>query len=514
MKIINIEYIILIMAGVICILAFAPFNQSLVIIVSLMLLISIINNKPRTIRKFHIFKYGYFYGLPYFITQLYWVFPSLYEVIQAGFFVSIIAWVLFSAFLALYIALTVVIYTKIKLKSDLINLLFLFPSIWVLLEWLRGWLLTGFSWCDLSYTQVNNEFLRGFFPLLGNYGVSWIVLSIAGALYLIFKRFSIQDYKTSTINILVSLVYVILALFIGFKLKDIQYTKPIHKPISVALIQGNIAEGAKWRSEDALPIYANKIAQTSADLIFIPETAIEAAEFLPSGYLNLIENYAKANKANLIIGTIKYISKDFFNYVNAVEVLTDPKKPYYAKYHLVPYGEYIPSFIKPILSKLYQKIDLPMVGFSSGAKNQEPIAVANQKLAFNICYENGFSSELIATARKSSIMVNLSDMVWYGTSIAKDEHLQLSQARALENQRYFIQVTNTGITAIIRPNGTIQSILPVFQQLVLKDNVQGMHGSTPYEIYGNYLIITLCMIIVGIIVLIYYINKLFKKIVD
>ncbi len=507
MKNIAIEYIILIVAGAISALAFAPFNQFLLIIISLLLLIYIINKKPQTISQTYIFKYGYMYGVAYFTTQLYWVFPSLYTVIQAGLFVSIIALLLFAGFLALYIALTITIYTKIKSKSELINLLLLLPSIWVLLEWIRGWLFSGFSWCDLGYTQVNNTFFKGFYPLFGDYGVSWLVLSLSGAIYLLIRQIINKNTKRSKVNMLIPLSYITLVLLIGFLLKDVQYTRTFNKPISVALIQGNIAETAKWRSADALPIYANRIAQTSADLVFLPETAIGYAEGLPVGYLDLIESYAHTNKSNLIIGTPKFISDDYTNYINTVMILTDPKKPYYAKYHLVPYGEYIPSFIKPILGKLYEKIDLPMVNFSAGEKNQEPIAVAGQKLAFNICFENAFNSELITPARNSTIMVNLSDMVWYGTSTAKDAHLQLSQARALENQRYFIQVTNTGLSAIIKPDGTIQSILPYFQQAVLKDTVQGMVGSTPYEIYGNYLIITFCMLIFAILIIIHYINK-------
>src|SRR3990167_3018274 len=103
-----------------------------------------------------------------------------------------------------------------------------------------------------------------------------------------------------------------------------------------------------------------------------------------------------------------------------------------------------------------------MVDFSPGKSYQAPLVAANQKLAFNICYENGFASELIAEAANSTLMVNLSDMVWYGKSIAMYQHLALSQARALENQRYFIQDTNTSITAIINPQGEVQSQLPIF----------------------------------------------------
>ena len=143
-----------------------------------------------------------------------------------------------------------------------------------------------------------------------------------------------------------------------------------------------------------------------------------------------------------------------------------------------------------------------MVGFSAGGTNQKPLLVAGQKLAFNICYENGFNTELIGSAKDSTIMANISDMVWYGDSIAEDEHLQISQARALENQRYFIQATNTGLSAIINPSGEIQSQLPTFKREVLHDMVQGRVGYTPFQLHGNYPIIIWCfiMLLIGIMI--------------
>jgi apolipoprotein N-acyltransferase len=185
-------------------------------------------------------------------------------------------------------------------------------------------------------------------------------------------------------------------------------------------------------------------------------------------------------------------------------LLTNPAHPYYAKAHLVPYGEYIPA--KWLLGPIYKSVALPMVGFSAGAAYQEPLVAANQKLAFNICYENGFNAELIQAAANSTIMVNLSDMVWYGSTIAKDEHLQISQARALENQRYFIQATNTGLSAIIKPDGKIQAVLPIFEKIILEDYVGGRIGMTPFEQYGNWLII----IWVSIIIILVFILRRFK----
>jgi apolipoprotein N-acyltransferase len=484
------KYLVLIVAGLISVFAFAPFNYSWIIIISLCLLLTVIEQQKNTTTK-DLISYGYVYGLAYFNVQLYWIFYSIYKVIDAGFWVSLVAIVGFTLFLATYFALTLWLYGKIKSKNQVFNLVFLFPSVWVFFEWLRGWLLGGFPWCEIGYSQVANNLFRGFYPLLGNYSVSWLILSLSGIILLLLKHPAGIAGLPKTFSFRLAIIYCTIMVIAGSFLAKVEYTRPYGKPVSIALIQGNIPENVKWKNNDTLDVYARAIAKTKADIIMLPETAIsQFEEYLPEGYLAGLANSARANGASLVIGIPKIIDKQY-NYENTATVLTAPGRPYYAKYHLVPYGEYIPA--KWLLGRLYASVSLPMVGFTAGPEYQAPLVASNQKLAFNICYENGFSTELTQAAANSTIMVNLSDMVWYGTTIAKDEHLQLSQARALENQRYFIQVTNTGLTAIINPSGQIQSLLPVFKRAILKDYVQGRTGHTPFEKYGNYPIISLCL---------------------
>jgi len=295
----------------------------------------------------------------------------------------------------------------------------------------------------------------------------------------------------------------------GLSAKNIVYTQVYGKPLKISMLQGNIEESAKWSTHENLGVYTSLVKDASGDLILIPETAIAQFERdLPTGYLENLTKIAQAKKASLVVGMPKIIDKQD-NYVNAAVLLTDPGHEYYAKYHLVPYGEYIP--LKWLFGPLYKLVSLPMVSFTPGNLDQAPLVVANQKLAFNICYENGFNSELLKSASNSTIMVNLSDMVWYGTTIAKDEHLQISQARALENQRYFIQDTNTGLTAVIKPNGAIQSKLPSFKREILTDYVYGRVGVTPFERFGNYLIIALIILIIILGFMYNWINKLKSK---
>lgn len=481
-------------AGSISVLAFAPFNYSYVIVLSLLLLLVVIDGFDKKMSGWKVLGYGYLYGLAYFNTQIYWIFYSLYKVIGAGIFVSIIAIIGFTLFLATYIALAGYFYVRLKTRITFFNVILLFPSIWVLFEWLRGWFLSGFPWCEIGYTQVGNSFFRGFYPLIGNYGVSYIVLSLTGALYLVLCAKPMQIAKS---YVRLAIFYCIVIFITGALIQDTLYTKVFGRPIKVAILQGNISETVKWSNHTNLDIYKGLVEQAQADLILIPETAIAQFEDnLPDGYMDDLDKIASDKGASLILGIPKLIN-DQDDYVNAAMLVTNPKHPYYAKSHLVPYGEYIPA--KWLLGPIYKTVSLPMVGFSSGAIYQEPLVAASQKFAFNICYENGFNSELIKAAANSTIMVNLSDMVWYGSTIAKDEHLQISRARALENQRYFIQATNTGLSAIIKPDGKIQAILPIFEKIILEDYVGGRVGMTPFERFGNWtIIIWVSLVIAGL----------------
>ena len=495
------DFILLLIAGSIAIFAFSPFNQHFIIVLTVCLLLYVLSNLNAATNNWRALLLGYTFGMTYFNTQLYWIYYSVHYIIEAKVIVAIIAQLGFTLFLSSYIAGAMFLFYKLKTKSEFFNLALLFPSIWVVFDWWRGWFLGGFSWCDIGYSVVDLAFFRGVFPVLGEYGVTWCVISIIATLYYLINSHIQRNNKCGssgkTLSNNDSRIAIIYLLVICFGISIIQpiiYTHIYGKPVKIALLQGNIPANTKWIDESNLGIYADMIKKAKADIIIMPETSIpKFAGDLPEGYLQHIITTAKSKGSDLIVGMPKALDDDDEVYVNAAILLTSPHEPYYAKYHLVPYGEYIPA--KWLLGPLYNYVSLPMVDFSRGTLNQKPLVAANQKLAFNICYENGFNGELTKSARDATIMANLSDMVWYGKTIAMYQHLQLSQARAIENQRYFIQDTNTSITAVINPKGQIQSQLPVFTRGTLTDYIDGRFGETPFEIYGNWLIISLCFLL-------------------
>lgn len=483
--------ITLLVAGGISVFAFAPFRHGFVISLSIILLFWVMDSFDKNLSKWKLFGYGYVYGMAYFNSQGYWIYPSLYKIMGAGVGVSMLAQLGITGFVSIYIALSVFCYTRSKTRHRVFNVAFLYPSYWVLFEWLRGWFLGGVPWCDVGYSQVNNVFFKGLYPILGNYAVSWIIVSLSGVVYLLLNHKTIPLTRSQLRGIV---IYAVTIFMLGLGTQNIVYTTPYGRPLKVSMLQGNIAEVAKWSTNENLNVYTTLVKEAQGDLILVPETAIAQFERdLPKGYINNLTQIALEKRAALLVGMPKVID-NHDNYVNAAVLLTSSPHLFYAKYHLVPYGEYIP--IKWLFGPLYKLVSLPMVNFSPGAEYQTPIVAANQKLAVNICYENGFSGEILEAASNSTLMVNLSDMVWYGMTIAEDEHLQISQARALENQRYFLQDTNTGLTAVIKPDGEIQSKLPSFKRAILTDYVEGRVGTTPFERFGNYLIIIFVSLII------------------
>ena len=205
-------------------------------------------------------------------------------------------------------------------------------------------------------------------------------------------------------------------------------------------------------------------------------------------HLGTIRRASASNGSALAIGISQY-TPDGNGYENAVINLSDYHNstsdtiPYYAKNHLVPFGEYKPLPI--ITERLYKMMDMPLADFQKGGDNQAPLVMKDQKVAFNICYEDGFGDELIATAKRSTLLANISNMAWYGKSNAMYQQLQQSQARAMELGRYMVRATNTGATAIISPKGTIVAEAQPDTETVLEGHVKGYIGETPYMKAGG-----------------------------
>ncbi|MGQ5523511.1 apolipoprotein N-acyltransferase [Chitinimonas sp. PSY-7] len=480
--------------GAITLLGFAPYSFWPAVLLSLALLFGFIDVASTPRRAAAV---AWAWGFGYFAANIHWIFISLHTYGGMPALFAILAIVGLAAFLALYPAIAAFAARKLAGESRAVLLFAVLPALWLLIEWVRGWLFTGFPWAAVGYSQIPDGPLAGFAPVLGVYGVSGLVALLAGgAIWLLGRRFDLRD------KLVVSAA--VLLCGAGYGLKQVVWTEPSGKPMKVALLQGAIPQNQKWGIDDLiynLRTYYHLVKDAKADLIVLPETAFPIfLHEVPKDYLEAVLSYAIAQNAALIAGAPRQDGKSQ-RYYNGAVLLTDPARPANYKAHLVPFGEYIP--IRPVFGWVYDNIlQMPLVDFSSGGAVQKPLPVRDQRIAANICYEDVFGEELLPNARQATILLNLSNLAWFDGSVALAQHGQISQARALETGRPMLRATNSGTTALITPDGQYAARLPERVEGTLYATVQGMQGETPYMRWGNSaaLILAVLGLVVGLIV--------------
>jgi apolipoprotein N-acyltransferase len=491
-----VHQLILLVLGAICVLGFSPFYVYPASLISLGGLSYFLQQSKTTKNAAWL---GFLYGLGLFGVGIYWIYISLHDFGGMPSFMAGFATFLLSAFMASFIALTTAcaywLTSKVQQNNKTQTTLLLTMAlavIWGLADWTRSWIFTGFPWLTMGYTQVPDGPLAGFMPVIGVYGVSTLTVLLAGLMTLFMQHTLFNQQRNKTFaNKVVGIISILLVG--GFLLKQIQWSEPTGEPIETALLQGNIAQDLKWAPEitaQTISRYIGMVKQSQAKLIILPETAfpILSNQITPE-IKTVLTDHAKANNGNILLGIVEYdeINKAYFN--GALSVGSEPTQ-HYEKSHLVPFGEFIP--FKQIFGWIYRDLlNMPMSDMSRGATNQTPMTLSNQKIAVNVCYEDVFGEEIIRQLPEATLLVNVTNDAWYGESFAADQHMQFSQARALETGRTVLRATNTGATAMIDPKGNVLAHAPHFIQTTLNVSAQPYTGITPYVRFGNWLFIIL-----------------------
>ncbi|MBE0619887.1 MAG: apolipoprotein N-acyltransferase [Burkholderiales bacterium] len=435
---------------------------------------------------------GYAYGLGLFLTGVSWVYISLHDYGYMPAPLAAIATFLFCAFLALYPAL--VGYLQARLGGPVAaRQLLLIPALWVLTEWLRGWVFTGFPWLVLGYSQADSP-LRGYAPLTGVFGLSWLVWICAALLLALTRAKKSRDRG----KVLAAFVFV---LALGAGMGRVEWTQPLGTPVTVSLLQGNIAQDLKWdaaRFASTVQLYQSMTERSAARLTILPETAIPRfLDQVDPAVVQALATSARRHGGDLILGVpLRDASGHYYN--SALSLGASPVQRY-DKIHLVPFGEFIPPGFGWVLSVL----KIPLADFSRGSAAQAPLALAGQKIAVDICYEDAFGEEIIRALPEATLLVNISNVAWFGDSLAPHQHLQISRMRALETGRTMLRATNTGMTAIIDHHGDIAAVLPPFTQGALNGSAQGRSGATPYVRWGNTPLVLFALLLCGLYLLRY-----------
>jgi apolipoprotein N-acyltransferase len=482
-------YLLALLAGAIAPLSLSPIDFWPAAIVSVfVLMLTLENVLPNQAAKL-----GWAFGLGFFGVGASWVYVSINVYGNASGIFAAFLTLLFVAALALLFALQCWVYQRYfaGLQRALA-----FAACWVLFEWLRSWLLTGFPWLYLGYAHINT-LLANLAPVLGVLGVSFAVTLISGMLYEMFLIWRKEKLWVSKQLILYELKLVLLGLSIFFLGSFTWVEEAPDISADVALVQANldqnlkfdpayIGEGLNLYNDLSAPLWEN-------DIVIWPETAIPLLYQRADAELAFFDNLAIENNSSLVTGILYREDSRIYNSIAAL----GNGSGVYHKQKLVPFGEYVP--LSGIMEPVLQIFALPMSSLAPGPNDQKLITASGFSLASYICYEVVYPDFVRKQAHMADFLVTISNDTWFGASFGPLQHLQMAAMRALENGRYMVRATSNGVTAFINEKGQIINQANQFEIATLKNTVPVFHGRTPFSYWGSWPIVLFSLLILAII---------------
>ncbi|HEX7388091.1 MAG TPA: apolipoprotein N-acyltransferase [Castellaniella sp.] len=459
---------------------------------------------------------GWIFGVAQFAIGVYWLVISMHTYGGLALPLAIVALLVFAATMALYGAAACALSawlcsawrtTRQHASRQILNAL-IWASSWTLFEWLRGTLFTGFTWLNIGYAHAEGVF-SAWAPVVGVYGLAWLAAFSAAAVASMARAKDSPPYNRSAAAVVV--------LALGFGLlgvlgTQIDWVRPKGSPLLVRLVQPATPQSEKFDPQLFGQILARGLnlaalpsegESSHPSLIVLPETVMPIFQDQVSAAVwREWQNVAQREQATIVMGvplhtrTItgeRYTNSAIALRPDDLKLPGSPGEWHYDKRHLVPFGEFIP----PGLQWFVHALRIPLGDFNRGPLIQAPLLLAGQVISVNICYEDTFGEEIAARvapavngAPGASILLNLSNLAWFGNTWALRQHLQMARMRALETARPVIRATNTGITAAIGLHGEIQAALEPGSRGVLDVEVQGTQGLTPYVRWRNTPVLT------------------------
>lgn len=437
---------------------------------------------------------GWLFGLGLFGSGASWVYVSIQVHGNTSVGLAVLLTALFCSGLALLHLLQAWLYAQV-IRPLPGGMLLGFAALWVLGEWLRSWLLTGFPWLYLGYAHVDT-WLAGWAPITGVFGLSFVVAFSASCLFLAWR--SRQSATLLSYGGLLATLW-----GGGLMLKPIEWVAPASQlPLSVALYQPNIAQHKKWDRRyyrEIIEQFELAIRPMFAqDLIVWPESAIPRVYDQAQSFFEPIARRARVSDTTLISGIPRRDEQG--RYFNSIIALGQGKG-LYDKQRLVPFGEYLP--LEKQLRGLIDFFNLPMSNFSRGGEDQAPLQAGNHRVAPLICYEIVYPDLTARSARRAELLVTISNDSWFGHSIGPLQHLEMARMRALENGRYLLRGTNNGVSAIINHRGQVVAQSEQFVETTVVGDAQVMLGHTPFTSFGSLPILLGLAFLLGSMVLLY-----------
>lgn len=503
------EYIPSIFAGLLLSFSFPNFNLHFLSWFALVPLLYSLHDKDNKTA----FKSGFFCGLFFFFTTIYWIYHSITHYGPLPLYSSLLLVLLLSCYLALFIGLFAYLYTIQMRKSSLPSML-IAPLLWTSLEYLRTHLLTGFPWALLGYTQYENTLIIQISDITGVYGISFLIVAINGALIdaLLIKRRKaerplLQLYPSYLC--LAGLVIFIAFVFVyGYSSVNKTFS---YKTVKIAIIQGNIEQDKKWDKtfvRHVIDTYKNLTIKTlneKPDLIIWPETALPFYYGKDILLTEEINTFVKEIKTYLLTGSMiikdrkeKSDEKKSIYTNSAILFDKNGKLSYiYDKIHLVPFGEYVP--LRKVLF-FVEKLTYGIGDYTPGDSFLKAVSTFGS-FSTVICYEIIFPDLVRKFFKKeNNFLINITNDAWFGNTSGPYQHFSMAVFRAIEIRKPVVRCANTGISGFIDEKGSILKKTNLFERLSLIENININNSITFYSKYGD--IFSYLTIIVSIILLI------------
>lgn len=489
-------------AGGLLTLSFAPFNYWWCSLLSLGLFAWLLApgyyagndagndtvHKARTLSGKSIYWLALCFGTGLFASGGSWVYVSITEFGGSSPVLGILLTGAFVAILAIVFALPFIFLARFRAQPASFALAF--AALWFVSEWLRTWVFTGFPWLFAGYGHIHT-WLAGWAPIVSVYGIG-LALALTAAVIALVLRNAFGSWKSaSTLSLLVATLVIWPA---GLLLSKIEWTQAEDRQLTVGLVQANIPQEKKWLPAfrgETLKRYqgaTEALNRQKVDVVIWPEAALPLLYHQAPNLMRALQTNAERTQTDLITGLLYDSEQDFGQgprrIVHNSAAVFGASEQLYHKRHLVPFGEYVP--LEDWIRGAIEFFNLPTSFIRPGPDGQPPLQAGGFNWAPLICYEIVYPQIVAQSAGDAQVLLTLSNDAWFGDSIGPLQHMQMAQMRALETQRYLVRATNTGVTAIVTPNGHIAERLPQFEQATLIGTVQARSGYTPFMLIGTW----------------------------